>query len=208
MNTYQRPTSIKIIYWITQFLFWLFSIAAIFSVVFSIALMIGLLDKTQLHVGLPIEVNLVEKGLLNMNNTDIQVEFREMQGKIHFVDAPRFIGRTYSIFIILILSIVLYIFNTFRSFIKNVYNGQYYDRENIFLLKRISYGLLGAWVFAVFYAVFQYFYLVSHLTFQSVEFTYNFNTYPSILAVALLIWVLSHILLKGVELQEDNQLTI
>ena len=208
MEHYKRPTSIKFIYWITQGLFWLFSIAALFAIAFSIGLMIGVFDKTQLHVGVPIEINVAEQGIAHINDTDIAVEFKQMQGKIHFIDTPPFIGRTYGIFIIIILSITLYIFTTFKNFITNVYNGQYFERKNIMLLKRISYALLGSWVFTVFYAIFQKFYLVNNLEFETIIFTNEYNTYPSILLVALLIWVLSHILLKGIEFKEESEYTI
>ncbi len=208
METNKKPTSIKVIYWITQVIFWLFAAASLLLFGIAIAFLLEIFDKTQLHVGVPIGINVVEKGSVILDQTLINVEFKELYGKIYFIDTPSFIGKTYSFFILIILSISLYIFMTFRSFITNVYMGQYFQRKNIFLLKRISYALIGVWLFTVFYAYFQYFYLVKNLNFETIEITSEVQTYPVILLVALFIWVLSHILLKGVELQEENKLTI
>ena len=76
------------------------------------------------------------------------------------------------------------------------------------LLKRIAYALVGIWGFIAFYAHFQYFFVVNNLEFSSLETTGEVQTYPVILLVALFIWVLSHIFMKGCELQEDNNYTI
>ena len=203
-----KPTSVKVIYWMTNVIFWIFAVASIFAIFFAGALIIGLLDKTQLHVGMPVAMNLNETGLLEYNGQSVDVEFVEMYGKIHFIDAPSAVTRIFGVFMLLALSMGLYIFMTFKKFITNVYHGAYFDRSNIFLLKRISYALIGFWLFAVFYAMFQKFYFLKHLTYESIHVSGEYQTFNGVLIAALLLWVLSHIFQKGVELERENELTI
>lgn len=204
----QKPRSVKVIYWMTNVLFWIFTAASIFAVFFAGALIIGLLNKTQLHIGMPIAMNLSEIGLLQYNGQSVDVEFVEMYGKIHFIDAPSEVTRIFGVFMLIALSIALYIFMTFKNFITNVYHGAYFDKSNIMLLKRISYALIGFWLFAVFYAMFQKFYFLKHLTFETIHVSGDYQTFNGVLVAALLLWVLSHIFQKGVELERENELTI
>ena len=161
-------------------------------------------------MGIPVSVNVIEKGTLDLNilSNITSVELTGMTGRVHFIDTPPEVGRIYALFIILIVLLLLYIFLTFKRFITNVYNGIYFDMKNISLLKRISYTLVVIWIFSVFYAYFQYYFLAINMNFDTVKFTSDVQTSPEYLLVALFIWVLSHIFMKGCELLEENQLTV
>ncbi len=209
MKTEKKPLSIKVIYWITNITFWIYVAVAIFAVGISIALMFNFFNNDlQLHVGIPVSIDILEKGELVLNNISSKVQLVEMSGKIHLINTPGAIGQVYSIFILTIVSLFFYIFLTFKKFITNVYKGVYFDIDNIYLLKKISYVLVGIWAFTVFYAYFQYYYLMQNIKFNTVEVSGEVNIYSSILLVALFIWVLSHIFMKGCELQDENNFTI
>ena len=211
METLKRPTSIKIIYWITNITFWMFVVVAILGTALVTALMFDVFSgDLQLHVGIPVGINILETGILDLDLSSkyIDVQFTDMYGKIHFMDTPPDLGRIYGGYMLIILGIFLYIFLTFRKFINNVYKGKYFDIDNIYHLKKISYTLVGVWVFTAFYANFQYYYIAKNMQFNSIEITSDIQTYPTILLGALFIWVLSHIFQKGVELKHDNELTI
>ncbi len=207
MEANKKPLSIKVIYWITNIIFWLFSVVSVLAIAIAVVLLFNLGDL-QLHTGIPISIDVLEKGTLDINNTISNVRFVEMYGKLHFIDTPAFIGRIYGGFILTMLGIFFFIFFTFRKFINNVFKGMYFDSKNISLLKRISYSLIGVWILTVFYAYFQYFFIVKQLEFSSIEISGNIQTYPITLLIALFIWVLSHIFIKGSELQEENNFTI
>jgi hypothetical protein len=200
--------SIKIIYWITQITFWLFNAVGIFAVGLAFALIFKMIGPTQLNVGIPVSVDILEKGSLALDGSIIQTQFVEMMGKIHFVDTPLFLGQVYGIFMLIMLGMFYFMFFTFRKFIINVYRGRFFDLGNTKLLKRIAYSFAIVWAFTAFYAYFQYFYIVKNLSYHSVEISANIETYPVVLLVGLFIWVLSHIFQKGVELQEENNLTV
>lgn len=208
MESLNQPRSVKIIYWITNIVYWIFAIASYIGMAFAIALIFGFLNKSQLHIGMPLSMDISEIGLLEVGGQKADVQFKEMYGKLHIIDTPKEIARVYGIFMLFILSVVLYIFMTFKKFITHVYHGAYFERSNILLLKRISYALVGVWFFTAFYAGFQYYYLMQNMEFETVVYSGDFQTYPVILLVALLIWVLSHIFQKGVELEQDKELTI
>ena len=208
MQTQHVPTSIKIIYYITHIVFWLFVMAAILALGFSTAFSFGLFEKPQLHVGIPFAMNVLETGSLKLYDVQMPVEMKDLYGKVHFIDTPLLIGRVYSIFLLVILIFAGYIMWIIRKFITNVYHGIYFHTANIRLLKNIAYSFAGIWVFIVAYAIFQYFFLVKHFKFETVEFTNNIDTSPQILLAALFIWVLSHIFMQGCKLQEENNYTI
>jgi len=210
MESLKKPFSIKVIYWITIVTFWFYIAVTVFATFFVAVLLFVGLDGLQLHVGLPVLLDIKEQGTLDliMVNKFIDVEMVEMSGKIHFINTPVEVGRVYAIFMFAVVMLFLYIFLIIKRFITNVYNGIYFDMKNINLLKRISYGLVIVWVFTATYGYFQYFFLVNNLEFNSIEFSASVQTYPIILLFALFIWVLSHIFIKGVELQEENQLTV
>lgn len=210
MEKINQPLSIKIIYWFTNVVFWLFTLIGIVVIFFGGGMIIGLLDNMQLNVGIPVAVDVIEKGTLDLDFYDkyISVEFKEMIGKIHFIDTPLIIGRIYGAFMIIMVLLVFLIMYELRMFVGNIYKGKYFDYFNINHLKRISYTLLAIWVFSAIYGYFQYFFIIQNLSFETLDFTMNVETYPSILMVALFIWVLSHIFMKGLELENENQLTI
>ena len=210
MQTLKKPLSIKIIYWITNITFWIYSAVTVFAIGLAFSFIFKFLNETQLHVGIPVGVDILEKGTLDLDlhSTYIDVEFKEMYGKIHFINTPAALGQIYGFFMLVMISLFYYIFLTFRKFINNVYKGYYFDIDNISLLKNISYTMVVVWFFTVFYAYFQYFYLVKNLQFNTVEIGSDVNSYPTILLAALLIWVLSHIFMKGCKLEEENNYTI
>ncbi len=208
MHTNKKPLSIKVIYWVTNITFWIYVAASVILLFIVAALMFNIFGDLQLHVGVPVAINVLEHGILEVNDNTINLKFVEMYGKVHFIDSPAFVGRVYGVFVLAIVSLFFYIFLIFKKFINSVYDGMYFNMKNISLLKRISYALVGVWAFTAFYATFQYFFLVKNLEFTTIETTGNVQTYPVILLVALFIWVLSHIFVKGCELQEENQYTI
>ncbi len=205
-----RPLSIKVIYWLTNITFWIYIVMTIIAIGLVGVLLLFDINNLELQVGIPVKALVKEVGTLDVNIASklINVEMAEMSGKAHFKDTPAIISKVYALFIFGIVLLFLYIFLIFKRFISNVYDGVYFDYNNISLLKRISYTLVIIWLFTIFYAYFQYFFIVINLNFDTIEFTSNVETYPEILLIALFIWVLSHIFSKGCELQDENKLTV
>lgn len=208
MTAHKTTFSIKLIYWITNIFFWLFNITGLLALILVIGMAFNMFGNVQLHVGVPVAIDVLEQGTITVNKTIINADFSEMYGKVHFIDTPVFIGRLYSIFLLIILGLGLYISFTFKKFIKNIYLGIYFEVKNISLLKRISYAVIIGWVYSVSYSYFQYFYIMKNINFETIKINGEVKTYPMVLFAALFLWVLSHIFIKGAELQQDNKLTI
>jgi len=208
MNNLKTPLSIKVIYWFTSISFWLYVVVSVFALLLAGSLILNLFGASNLHVGVPVSVDLIEKGELHINGITSSVQFVEMQGKLKFDETPVVLKRYYGVSIIVIISLFFFIFYKFKQFIDNVYKGIYFDISNIALLKKVSYGIAGTWLFVVFYSYFQYFFVFQKLKFNTIEIIGDVQTYPIILFVALFIWVLSHVFTKGVELQEEAKLII
>jgi hypothetical protein len=209
MNTIKTHTSIRMIYWVTQILFWIFSIAALFGAFMGILILFNAFgNDLNLHVGLPTSFNIIEEGSLTIGTTQTNVKILEANGKINFIETPTQLRIIYGIFMIMVLSITFFLFYTFRKFISNVYKGNAFARSNIHLLKRISYGLLIFWGLIVSYTITQHFLVAHHLQFNTVEISGNMKFYPFVLLIALFLWVLSHIFMHGSQLEEESNLTI
>jgi hypothetical protein len=128
--------------------------------------------------------------------------------RIHFIDTPTYITKYIAITLLLILAWAIFEIYIFRKFIKNVYRGNIFTFKNIQLLKKLAYGLLGLWIFGVFYFNLGYHILAKNLTFENAKITDETPNFSGVLLTALLVWVLAHIFEKGLELKQESDLTI
>lgn len=138
MERISQPLSIKIIYWLTNIVFWLFSIAGVVALFFAIGMILGFLHDLDLNIDVPAEISILEKGVLNLDfySKAIEVELIKSYGTIKFSDTPLLIARFYAVFMIVMLSISFFILWEIRSFINNIYRGKYFDYSNINHLKK------------------------------------------------------------------------
>ena len=91
---------------------------------------------------------------------------------------------------------------------KNVKTGLVFTVENINLLKYLSYGVVVVWVFQAIIMPIFYLYISSKFEFKDISTQVVLFQYSSTLVIALVIWVLAHIFLHGVRLQQEKDLTI
>ena len=205
----RKPLSIRIIYWFTQVVFWLFMLVLVLAIGLNVAFLTEILgDNMQLHTVLPVEVSYTEKGSLDVFGQPQEVEFVEAIGKIHFINTNPDLAKWFGAAMLIIVIIGLYILVMFRRFIGNVYRGYIFEEFNIRMLKKMAYGLVAMWVFTIIYSPVYYYLIIRNVEFEHLEISSNFNTNGVILVIALLLWVLSHIFLTGVKLQKEQELTV
>jgi hypothetical protein len=53
-----------------------------------------------------------------------------------------------------------------------------------------------------------YYFVAREIRFEHLEISSNMNSYGFLLIAALFLWVLSHVFLTGVKLQDDQNLTV
>ena len=205
----KTPLSIRIIYWFSTIVLGLITIVFLGTIVFNILLYTDFFgNDMQLHTALPVKVDFLEKGNLFLNGQDVEVELVEASTRIHFFNTPDFITKKVGI---ALLFVVLFGFSLtwlFRTFIQNVKDGETFTVKNITLLQKLAYTLVGLWLFTVIYMRLAYYYIAKNLEFEQVRITDDIPNYSGILVAALFIWVLAHIFITGLKLQEEKDLTI
>lgn len=211
MKTKHTPTSINLLYWLSNFSLVMLSIG------FFIVIVIGIIGYTgtgnidkgfSFNVPFPVKVDYISSGNLISNNQDIKVELIDASARLKIIDPPAIIGKL-SIFVL--LCVILFsglLVLIFRKFMKNVKAGLVFTVENINLLKYLSYGLLVVWLFQSIIIPIFYLYISDKLEFKDTTFTIELFQYSSTLVIALVIYVLAHIFLNGVRLQQEKDLTI
>jgi hypothetical protein len=209
MKTLKTPLSIKIIYWLTHFVFGLIIFVCGAAIVFNLMLYTDFFgNDLQLHTRFPVKVNILESGSLFLNGTNIDVELVDGITQIHFFNTPLFLARWIGTALMLACFIILYIIFSFRKFIINVKNQVIFVEDNIQHLKNMAYGLLFIWFYTIVYLRIMFQAVGSRVQFQYVEVTKDYPNFAGLLGVALFIWVLSHIFMRGVKLQEEQNLTV
>lgn len=211
MKTKHTPTSINLLYWLSNFSLVMLSIVFFVVIVISILVFTGTGNFDtgfSFSVPFPGKVDYISSGNLISNNQDIKVELVDASAKLKILNPTAIINK-FAVFImlgVLLFSGLLIVI--FRKFIKNVKAGLVFTVENINLLKYLSYGLIVVWAFqSIFIPVF-YLYISDKFKFEDTTFTIELFQYSSTLVIALVIWVLAHIFLKGVRLQQEKDLTI
>ena len=209
MEKKKKPLSIRIIYWLTQITFWLFVLVFVGAIVLNIGLQAEWFgDDMQLHVGLPVDVNYTERGMLYLNDMYQEIEFVEAIGKLHLIDTNRQLAKWFGGAILGVVIVFLYIFILFKNFISNVYRGIIFERYNIRMLKKMAYGLAGLWLFTNIYSQLFYYLVAKKIEFEHLEISSEISSFGGILLAALFLWVLSHIFMTGVKLREEQELTV
>ena len=209
MNKNKKPLSIRIIYRVTEVVFWLFLLVLVLSVGLNIAFFSEAFgDKMQLHIALPVKVNYTEKGTMDVFGQLQEIEFVEGLGKIHLIDTNPDMAKVFGVAMLMVVIITMYIFVNFWRFIGNVYRGYIFEPFNIRMLKNMAYGLVAFWAFDLIYKAVFYYLFVRNMKFEHLEITGEFSSNWVLLLVALFLWMLSHIFLMGVKLQKEQELTV
>ena len=203
------PLSIRIIYWFSNIILGLLTIIFLATIVFNILLYTDFFgNDMQLHTALPVKVDFLEMGNLYLNGQDIKVELVEASTRIHFFDTPNFITKKVGIALLFVVLFAIGLTWLFRTFIKNVKEGETFTVKNITLLQKLAYTLVALWLFTVIYMRLAYYYIAKNLEFEHIFITDEIPNYSGILMTAFFIWVLAHIFITGVRLQEEQDLTI
>ena len=209
MKKKKSPLSIRIFFWFTNVIFWLFTVLFVAIIVVNVSLYFGAFqERMQLHVKFPVNVDFLEKGTLHINNTEIDVEIVEANGSIHFFETPVFISKRFFGAAIPVFLIIFFMFWMLKKFIKDVKNEKIFDIPNIKRLKYIAYAILGLWLYVKVYMQIVYYYIAKEVKFEMIKVSDQQENFAGLLFSALFIWVLAHIFTVGLKLKEDNNLTI
>ena len=209
MKKKKSSLSIRIFYVSTHVIFWICTLVFVAVILFNIALQFGAFQENlQLHVQFPVAVDFLEKGSLNINDTNIDVEIVEASGKIHFFDTPPFLAKRFMGSAIPALILIFFILWMFKKFISDVKKEKIFDVNNISRLKKIAYGIFGLWIYTIVYMRIIYYYIAKEVNFEQIKISEDQGNFAGLLILSLFIWVLAHIFTVGLKIQEENKLTI
>ncbi len=206
---FKAPLSFKVIFILNEIIFWLFSLVAVLAIVFAMLVFTGVFkEDMQLHVHLPVAFDTEEVGFLMSNHTASDVQLVEAYGKLHLIDTPLHLARLIMIPILLVIGIGFFMLFIFRLFIRNVRKGLIFEIKNIKLLRILAFSLLGFWMFWRTYDWLVGVMLEKRLHFGTINVSTDTQGHNALLISALVLWVMTHIFIKGRQLQEEQSLTI
>jgi len=212
METNESPLSIDVIYWVTNISFWIMVITSFGLLLSNILINVGVnIDLDTAGRLLPVSVKLQETGHLNLNNKTNTLKLVTYSDHIEVLDPPQIITKKVTFVNLLLFLTVTSVFWVFRKFLKNVRKGETFSVKNIYLLKKLSYILVGLWLIQFIYSQFLIFFILGHLKFDHVQMlsgNFLYNSQIDILWDALFIWVLAHIFITGLKLKQEKDLTI
>ena len=209
MKTQKTPLSFKILHWLNSFVFWVMTFFTIIVVIINLVLLTDIFtEPIQLRIEMPVPIEVVEDGTLHLENADLPVRIEEAYGKLYFVDTPIYVTRMVIKVMLIAILIGWFISWKFKRFTGNLRKGLLFEIDNINNLKHAAYGLTGLFLVSRIYMEGLKKYFEHQLEFDSIIIGGEaYNTDPIIL-FALLLWVLAHVFVKGIEMKKEQDLTI
>ena len=209
MKSKNNPLSIKIIYYLTQFTFWVTILGAVLMLFFFTGNVTGLFSEdTETGLDVPVRLNVEETGTFTAYGKTYDVKIQDARGRFEFTGLPRKVYGFILVSVVILLAMLLAAIWYFRKFIINVYRGIYFDPSNISYLKRMAYSLFIIWCYLLVVSNISAGFIMSTTEFESISFAGTKSDSSAILFGALFIWVLSHIFSKGMQLEQEQELTI
>ena len=193
MKNSQQKNSIKLLYYLSKYFYgFVFAISAIFSTFLIYVLFGGGLEES-----LTLGSGLVESSL----------DFEDFYQISPFVRSLVLLCMIATLFLFVA---ILYFWNRFMT---SIYNGDYFEFDTIKNLKFISYLMSASWLFITIIELmindFVSFTESTSSEVSSLVFSGSFNvTSLNLLFGALIFWVLSHVLMEGIKINEENKLII
>ena len=147
-------------------------------------------------------------------------QMKELKEYTNFNLVPFLIKLFMVLFIVTILILINIILRSWENFMSLVEQGRCFEIDTIKNLKYISFILTGIWAVLFISDI-----ITETIVFTSISFQNTINDYspseslnsfdasfslPSLayLLVATILWVISHILIQGIKLKKENELTI
>ena len=204
METKKAPLSIRVIYWITNISFWIALGLSLILLVSNILLFTGAISSNNLYSrNLQVNVKVTDTPHTHTGNLNLNLKVADTANYLNFINPNNFFAKKVAPFLFLYFLIFTYLIWVFRIFITNVKRGETFTVKNIFLLKRISYALAAFWL-----VVFSSEQLANYYLSGQLEIYKSFLSNEYLLWDALFIWVLAHIFITGLKLQQEKELTI
>lgn len=204
----KTPLSIRILYWLSNIVFWLMILIATAVFVINLIFLTDVDVNFQLRIQMPFPIEVVEDGRMHLAGGVQTVRIEEAYGKLYLVDTPFFITKIVARILFVVLMLGLFMIWRFKQLITNLKNGLFFVVENVLFIKQVAYGLLALWVTTRVYMEIVNRLLVKLVEFDSVIIGTQRADYDFMLQLALVLWVMAHVFGKGIKMKNYQDLTI
>ena len=205
----KAPVSVRIIHVLSTIAFWILIVATSISFIGNILLETSLIgDDFQLRVALPVNFEVVETGEAQLGESYNDIRIEEATGKMYIVNTPVQFSKIVLRILFAVLMLALFMTWKFKMFITNIKNGMIFETANINNLKHIAYGILVLFLITKVYEEILYHTMVKYIDFETITIGTDRADRSDMLIAALLLWVLAHVFMKGVEMKNEQELTI
>ena len=209
MENIKTPWSIKILYWLTSFSFWVMTAVMVGVILLNLNVWSHIFeDEGQLRISMPVPIEVLEEGILHLDDAELTVKIDKAYGKLQFLAAPTYVVKIVLKTLLVIILIGWFIAWKFREFMRNLKEGLLFEIENINNLKHISYALVLLFVLSRAYVWAFKVNLEQQLTFNSIKIGGPTHDTDAIIILALVLWALAHVFVKGIEMKQEQDLTI
>jgi hypothetical protein len=205
----KAPISVRIINVLSIISFWILIVVTSISFIGNIILETGLIDEEfGLKIALPVTFDVVETGAtkIGAHHGDIRIE--DATGQMYLPKTPIQFTKSLMRLLFAVLLIALFMAWKFKMFIANIKEGLIFESTNINNLKHIAYGILILFLITKVYEEVLYYTMVRYVEFESIIIGRERTERSDMIIAALLLWIVAHIFMKGVEMKEDQELTI
>jgi hypothetical protein len=199
--------SIKVLYWFTNIFYWVL-IGALVLFISSRVLHVWDMDfDFSSTMGVRLDKELLNISSIQINEIETPIKVSKILGKVAIKDLPGGFSWVLDALAVVTITLFLYILNRVRAFFSRVKNDSIFTYENVILLTHASYGLFT-------------YGLLDILTNLYMKWSYSIGSktqinidMPSIFfnngfVFGLLLLVLAQIFKRGVELQNEVELTV
>ena len=204
----KTPLSIRILYWLTNIVFWLMILIATIVFIMNLIFLTDVDVNFQLRVQMPLPIEVVEDGRMHLADGVETVRIEEAFGKLYLVDTPFFITKIIARILFVVLMLGLFMTWRFKQLTTNLKNGLFFVIENVLFIKQVAYGLLALWLTTRVYMEVVNRLLIKVVEFDTVIIGNQRADYDFMLQLALGLWVMAHVFGKGIELKDYKDLTI
>lgn len=187
--------------------FWLIIIALVFTGILLILSLAGYdISSFTIQYSFPIHFNIREAGIIQQTGQEVSI--MKAGGQIQVGPGEHFFANQLLTSMLIIFALLFLIVGYARKFMKNIKAGNFFIMENMVLLRKVSFTILGLWFVNLLTKIWLTIRVGNLVEFKTVELHYNFDSDIRLLLFPAALLVLSNIFAEGIRLKTAEDLTI
>jgi len=199
------PVNINILYWLTNIFYWLTVFTIALFVLISLLSFWGIDFNFPVTIAPPIDTQLINLSTMLLNGEETPVKISRAVAVVKLADLNMDFRIMTNIIMLISIGVIVYAASRFRKVMMNVRQNIVFSNDNINILKHAAYSLFVFWfledIIFKFYKI--WYFNISHFNFDIVEIIF-----ANYFVAGIITLVLASIFERGLDLQNENNLTI